>query len=123
MPRVLFDRSVQVMAVCDADASRLSEARDIVESNYAQLLPKGTYSGCAAVADFRDVLQRRDIDRRDGHYAGPRHDPIAIARGQPGRTSTRKPVSMTVRQGRKRSRRCRLTIASFRPARNTVRKR
>ena len=102
MPRLLFDRGVQVLALCDPDAARLQEAREIVESNYAQLLEKGSYSGCAAVADFREVLQRKDIDAvmiiTPDHW----HVPIAIAAAKAGKDIyCEKPVSMTVRQGRK----------------------
>lgn len=102
MPRLLFDRGVQVVALCDPDATRLLEAREIVESNYAQLLDQGSYHGCAAVADFREVLQRQDIDAvmiiTPDHW----HVPIAIAAAQAGKDIyCEKPVSMTVRQGRK----------------------
>lgn len=102
MPRLLFDRGVQVLAVCDPDAARLQETREIVESNYAQLLAKGSYGGCAAVADFREVLRRDDIDAvmiiTPDHW----HVPIAIAAAKAGKDIyCEKPVSMTVRQGRR----------------------
>lgn len=102
MPCILFDRSVQVLAVCDVDAARLKEGREIVEANYAQSLPKGTYSGCAAVADYREVLQRKDIDAvlliTPDHW----HVPMSIAAAKAGKDIyCEKPVSMTVRQGRR----------------------
>jgi len=56
------DRSVQVVAVCDADTGRRNGARDWVNSNYAKDAPGGKYSGCLDFKDFRDVISRPDVD-------------------------------------------------------------
>lgn len=102
MPQLLFNRGVQVLAVCDVDATRLTESREIVEANYAQLLSKGSYSGCAAVADFREVLQRKDIDAVMVITPDHWHVPIAIEAAKAGKdVYCEKPVAMTVGQGRK----------------------
>jgi predicted dehydrogenase len=45
----------QVVAVCDVFASRRARARQAVDKHY------GT-TGCSEIADFRDLLARRDID-------------------------------------------------------------
>ena len=72
--------NVQVVAVCDVNkesndyGSRNSRnwkgspggrepARRIVESYYAEHKPSGTYKGCAAYGDFREMLEKeKDID-------------------------------------------------------------
>jgi predicted dehydrogenase len=53
---------VQVVAVCDVVAERRDHARRIVEDRYAAVQGKGTFSGCLAVPDFRDLLARKDVD-------------------------------------------------------------
>src|SRR5262249_14448836 len=53
---------VQVLAVCDVVAERRESARNNVEDRYAAQKSKGTYKGCEAYNDFRDLLSRKDID-------------------------------------------------------------
>ncbi len=65
----------QVVAVCDVHqkhhrdktpgkgkAMGLVPAKDLVESRYAKTKPNGTYKGCQAYADFRELCARDDID-------------------------------------------------------------
>ena len=54
-------RQTQVVAVCDVDTTRRESAKQIVEDHYAQNAPGG-YHGCTAYADFRELLERKDID-------------------------------------------------------------
>ena len=58
----LGQKDVQVVAVCDVDSTRREHARGTVEKRYAAQTKKGTYKGCAAFKDFRDLLKRGDID-------------------------------------------------------------
>jgi predicted dehydrogenase len=51
----------QVVAVCDVDRLKLQRAKDVTESFYAGKTG-GTYRGCVATGDFREVLARDDID-------------------------------------------------------------
>ncbi|MHB8955595.1 MAG: Gfo/Idh/MocA family protein [Pirellulaceae bacterium] len=53
---------VQVVAVCDVDAWRRENARQVVDSAYAARRTAGEQEGCAAYVDFRDLLARDDID-------------------------------------------------------------
>jgi len=55
------DSQVQVVAVCDTDTGRREAARKRVDSRYAGRA-RGTYKGCAAYKDFRQLLARDDID-------------------------------------------------------------
>jgi predicted dehydrogenase len=50
---------VQAVAVCDVDRSRREYARRRVEQAYSG---DKAYKGCAAYADFREVLARKDVD-------------------------------------------------------------
>lgn len=52
---------VQVVAVCDVDTTRREDAKKKAEEYYAKE-KTGGYKGCAAYTDFRELLQRPDID-------------------------------------------------------------
>jgi predicted dehydrogenase len=51
-----------VVAVCNVDSERRAAAKDRVETQYAEATRSGTYKGCAAYNDFRELLARDDID-------------------------------------------------------------
>jgi len=53
---------VQVLAVCDAYASKGERMRQVVDQRYAQAREQGTYKGCSSYQDFRELLARDDID-------------------------------------------------------------
>ena len=52
----------QVVAVCDVDAWRLDNAQKALEKHYAKERAAGTFKGCSAYRDFRELLDRGDID-------------------------------------------------------------
>jgi predicted dehydrogenase len=54
-------KEVQVLAVCDVVAERRDDAKKIVETRYGKD-KKGEYKGCDAYADFRKIIDRKDID-------------------------------------------------------------
>jgi len=54
--------AAQVMAVCDPFESKRTAAKQRVEDRYADQIGRGTYQGCDAYADFRDLVTRDDID-------------------------------------------------------------
>ncbi len=58
----LGQKDVQVVAVCDVDTTRREHARQTVEKRYAGSNKSGSYKGCAAYKDFRELLKRTDID-------------------------------------------------------------
>ncbi|MBC8116689.1 MAG: Gfo/Idh/MocA family oxidoreductase, partial [Candidatus Saccharimonas sp.] len=60
--KLLGQKDVQVVAVCDVVAERRDDAKTIVEEHYAKQNDLGTYSGCAAINDLREVLGRKDVD-------------------------------------------------------------
>ncbi|MBN1441820.1 MAG: Gfo/Idh/MocA family oxidoreductase [Planctomycetes bacterium] len=52
----------QVVAVCDCRRPRLEAAQKQVERFYAQQAAGGSYRGCKAYGDFRELIDRKDID-------------------------------------------------------------
>ena len=55
-------RGVQVVAVCDVQRGRRERAKAIAEQHHAHERRSGTYKGCHATGDFRDILAREDVD-------------------------------------------------------------
>jgi myo-inositol 2-dehydrogenase/D-chiro-inositol 1-dehydrogenase len=62
IPGFLHQKDAQVVAVCDTDTWRMEQAREVVNAFYAKQAPGGTYSGCAMVPDWLELLRRKDID-------------------------------------------------------------
>ncbi len=60
--RFLGTADVQVLAVCDVVRERTEDARQMVDTRYAEARKSGAYRGCDAYADFRELLARDDID-------------------------------------------------------------
>ena len=58
----LTAHDAQIVAVCDVDAWRLENARQKVEKHYAGLTQSGKFRGCDVYRDFRELLERDDID-------------------------------------------------------------
>jgi hypothetical protein len=58
----LGHRDTQVLAVCDPFEKKREAARRRADQRYADEREKGTYKGCAAYADFRELTGREDID-------------------------------------------------------------
>lgn len=86
---------VQVVAVCDADAHRLAAAKQRIDEHYGN-------TDCQTYRDFREVLERDDIDTI--HTATPDHwhVPIAAAACAAGKdVYCQKPLSLTVREARR----------------------
>ncbi len=54
-------KEVQIVAVCDVDTNRRENAKKIVEERYGKDKDAG-FKGCEAFADFRKLLDRKDID-------------------------------------------------------------
>jgi len=118
MRAFLAQPDVQVVAVCDVVEANdqyghwykkgwngawfgREPARKIVESEYAQKAPGGSYKGCTAYVDFREIIARDDIDAvcvttPDHWHAIP--SIMASAAGKD--IYCEKPLSLTVAEGR-----------------------
>lgn len=88
-----FD-DVRVLAVCDVDAGHLKRAKETVDAAYGN-------HDCAAYHDFREVLDRKDIDTvliaTPDHW----HAILAIEAAKAGKDIyCEKPISLTIAEGR-----------------------
>lgn len=107
----LRDERVQLNAVCDVNrespgywdggiAGR-EPARNWIEWHYAREKRAGTYKGCTAHDDFRQVLERKDIDAV--HIALPDHwhGVAVVAAAKAGKDIYgQKPLALTIGEGR-----------------------
>ena len=59
---LLGNPAVQVMAACDPFQSKREAARRGANDRYAEQIGKGSYKGCEAYADFRELVTRDDVD-------------------------------------------------------------
>lgn len=101
--RVLLGRSdTQVIAVCDADRTRSEAGRRLVEETYGAIQRSGQYRGCDVHLDYRQLLERPDIDAvvivtPDHWHALMSCDAAAAGKD----VYCEKPVSLTIDEGRR----------------------
>lgn len=85
---------VQIVAVCDVDKSHREQARQRVNNHYGN-------SDCRMYADFRELMERRDIDAVSIATPDHWHALIAIAAAKSGKDIYgEKPLSHTLTEGR-----------------------
>jgi myo-inositol 2-dehydrogenase / D-chiro-inositol 1-dehydrogenase len=97
LPWHLSSEETQVVAVCDVDSWRMEKARALVEDAYAAKKPSGTWKGCAAYGDFRELLARKEIDAVMISTPDHWHAYMSIAAAQAGKDiALEKPISLTV---------------------------
>jgi len=94
--RLVGDETVQVLGVCDVDRIRCEQAHQVVRDHY------GADCGCAMYNDYRELIARKDIDAvvivTPDHW----HTLQTIDAVKAGKdVYCEKPVSITVRQGRR----------------------
>ncbi len=93
----LTSTTSRIVAVCDPWESKRLRAKQVFEKAYAAEKRSGTYKGCEAYADFREVLARPDVD---GVYIATSdhwHVPITIAAVIAGKdTHTEKPLGICI---------------------------
>ncbi|MHC4643308.1 MAG: Gfo/Idh/MocA family protein, partial [Planctomycetota bacterium] len=100
--RLAGDRDFQVMAVCDVDRSRREPGKNRVEETYAARRPNDTFKGCVAYNDYRELLARPDIDAVVIATPDHWHALLSIDAAKAGKdVYCEKPISITVRQGRR----------------------
>ncbi len=108
----LAEDDVQVVAVCDVNRTSngyknekqflgREPARQMVEEFYAGRNKTGTYRGCDACVDFREIISRRDIDAVAIVVPDHWHALMTIMAAQAGKDIyCEKPLSLTVADGR-----------------------
>ena len=94
LPHFLAFDDVRCVAVADCRAERLALAKRVVDTHH------GTQD-CAAHADFRELLGRRDVDAVLIATGDRWHTPLSILAAKAGKDIyCEKPVSMTIAEGR-----------------------
>jgi len=99
--RFLPEPDAWAVAVCDVDFDLREAAKERVEKHYSDATAKGSYKGCAAYNDFREIINRKDIDAvvistPDHWHVIP--DVMAARAGKD--VMCEKPLSLTVVEGR-----------------------
>jgi len=90
----------QVVAVCDVDAWRLDNAKKAVEEHYAKERA-GQFKGCSTYRDFRELLDRPDIDAVMISTPDHWHVAMAIAAAKAGKDiCCEKPLTLSIAEGR-----------------------
>jgi predicted dehydrogenase len=92
-------KDVQVLAVCDVWRDRRETAKKKVNDHYTEANGNGNYKPCQAYTDFREVLDRPDIDAvliaTPAHW----HATMAVMAAEAGKDIyCEKPTAVTVRE-------------------------
>lgn len=90
----LQKESVQVVAVCDVDTEHRDRARDLVNETYGN-------SDCAVYRDFRDLINRNDIDAVSIAVPDHWHGIISVRAAKAGKDIYgEKPLAYSIAEGR-----------------------
>jgi len=101
LKRFLREPDAQALAVCDVDSERRENAKKIAEDHYTKDTPKGSYKGVAAYNDFREIIERKDIDAVMISTPDHWHVIPALMAVRAGKdVECEKPLSLTVVEGR-----------------------
>ena len=97
----LGKKETQTVAVCDVDTTRRNHAKKTAEGFYAKQADGGSYKGCDAYNDFRELLARKDIDAVVIATPDHWHAFIAIAAAQAGKDIyCEKPLCQSIHEAR-----------------------
>ncbi len=92
---------VQVLGVCDVQQPRAEAGKARVEQHYAEKSGAGSYQGCGAYTDLREMVARSDIDAvliASAYHAAATLSLIALRAGKD--VYCEKPTSVTIGGGR-----------------------
>ena len=94
-------RDVQVLGVCDVQRRRAEDAKGRVERHYADRSGQGSYAGCQAYDDIRELVANAEIDAvliAAAYHAAATNSLVALRAGKD--VYCEKPTSVTIRAGR-----------------------
>ncbi|MBI2946166.1 MAG: Gfo/Idh/MocA family oxidoreductase [Verrucomicrobia bacterium] len=101
MSDFLRRKETQVVAVCEVDTTRREQAKKTVEEFYSKQGNQGAYKGCAGYVDFRELLNRRDIDAVVIATPDHWHALITIAAAKAGKDIyCEKPLCQSIHEAR-----------------------
>jgi len=94
LPNFLAFQELQFVAVSDCRADRLKSAKELIDNQYGN-------TECAACADFRELLERKDVDAVLIATGNRWHGMASIYAARAGKDIyCEKPVTLTIREGR-----------------------
>jgi predicted dehydrogenase len=89
----------QVLAVCDVDRLRRENAQTAVQQHYAAQRSDANAGSCAEYNDFRELLERADIDAVVIATGDRWHVPIGVMAARAGKDIyCEKPLSLTIHE-------------------------
>lgn len=101
LPAVIKFDSARVIACCDLDKKRLREGKELIEELYTQKNGTRKYVDVKAYEDYRDIIQRKDIDAIVISTPDHWHVQPAIEAALAGKDiMLQKPFSLTIKEGR-----------------------
>ena len=89
----------QIVAVCDVDKNYLDEARKKVDAFYSKKAG-ASYKACAAYGDFRDVVNRKDVDAVDIVTPDHWHVLLSVFAMKAGKDVICEKPTLTIAEGR-----------------------
>lgn len=90
----------QVVAVCDVDSRHLERAEKIVNKHYANHRGSGKYKGCVTTKDFREIIDRSDIDAVVISTPDHWHTLMSVMAASAGKDVFCEKPTLTVHEGR-----------------------
>ena len=91
----------RVLAACDVNQTKLNAFKEAVNAHYAKQTDKASYDGCQTFGDFRELLNRKDIDAVVIATPDHWHAAMAVRAAEAGKDIyCEKPLSLTVAEGR-----------------------
>lgn len=94
--------NARVVAVCDVDSKRATIAKKEVDDIYAKELGAGNHDGVRIYGDYRELLERKDIDGVTISTPDHWHGLMAIAAANAGKDIyLQKPLTYSIAEGQK----------------------